>query len=240
MKWFVHYLNRSVSFKEKTKDDLCNFNPFYPFNLARFETLFSQMVSTFLAAPCKKGTLIQRHLFMLLTSPPVGKGQRHGLASQWSRYSRGMIYRKESQPVSKSLAWGTPLKILSSSGRHFGCLIMVSGESEKWKEELQGGWMEWSQAYEGKARQGWRDWARVWPHVSLCLGRMRKETLDCSWPRGLKGIAPADTRRHLVSSALQSDLWNSHAGSWLRETVCTVLSTSVSCSHCWRCTAEGS
>lgn len=82
MKCFVHYLNSSVSFKEKTKDGLCNSNPFYLFNLASFETLFSQMASTFLAAPCKKGTLMQRHLFMLLTSPPVGKGQRHGSASQ--------------------------------------------------------------------------------------------------------------------------------------------------------------
>lgn len=55
MTYFLHYLNSSVAFRERTKDDLCNSNPFYPFNLASFETLFSQMASTFLTAPCKKG-----------------------------------------------------------------------------------------------------------------------------------------------------------------------------------------
>lgn len=45
-------------------------------------TLCSQLASTLPAAPCWKGTLLERHVFMLLTPPPVAGAGKHGLQSQ--------------------------------------------------------------------------------------------------------------------------------------------------------------
>lgn len=204
---------------------------------SRAFTLCSQVASTLPAAPCWKSTLLERCVFMLLTPPPVAGAGKHGLRSQWSRSSHGTIYVRESQPVSKSLAWNALLKILSSSGRHFGCLTTVFGKV---------GWLLW---WNGSRVRGSRE-AR-WRNVKPAEGREGTSRAFCLWQEKVKksmaimaerlgmgmtssrpvplkgekrnsrlfltqGIPPADAGKYLASSAIQCDFWNSRAASWLR------------------------
>lgn len=135
-------------------------------------TLCSQVASTLPASPCWKGTLLESHVFMLLTSPPVAGAGKHGLRSQWSRCSHGMIYVRESQPVSKSLAWKALLKILSSSGRHFSCLTMVVGKV---------GWLLW---WNGSRVRGSSE-AR-WRNFKPAKGREGTSRAFCLWQEKVK------------------------------------------------------